>query len=178
MTGTGPASVATFRNAQGRSEIYGAEFSGIWVTGNLSVDFGIGLLESELGTFRNVVDPFTLETVDLTGASSPFSPDVTASIGIEYVFRLGAVDLRPRVDYAHIGDTQAGLWDSELITLDDRDLLNVQFAITPAAGRWYANLWMTNATDERFAGGIQNNGSLRYAAPPRQYGLRVGMTFE
>ena len=34
---------------------------------------------------------------------------------------------------------------------------------------------MTNVTDEKYAVGIQSNGTLRYAAPPRQHGLRVGM---
>jgi hypothetical protein len=37
--------------------------------------------------------------------------------------------------------------------------------------------WSTNALDDQYVGGIQNDGTLRYAAPPRQYGLCVGVAF-
>lgn len=175
-TGPGLANIATFRNAAGESDIFGFELSGQAVVGNWGFDFGAAWLESELGTFRDVIDPFTLEVVDLTGAESPFAPDFTLNVGVEYTFRLARdLTLRPRLDYAHISETQAGLWGSQLLTLESRDLLNVQLRLAPAAGNWYANFWMTNATDEKYAGGIQNNGTLRYAAPPRQYGLRVGL---
>jgi iron complex outermembrane receptor protein len=174
--GTGPANIATFRNAAGESDIYGIEFSGQALVGSWGFDFGLAWLESELGTFSGVINPFTLVEEDLTGAESPFAPDLTVNVGVEYTFALGdGMILRPRVDYAHLSETQAGLWDSELLTLESRDLLNVQLRLAPSSGNWYANLWMTNATDEKYAGAIQNNGTLRYAAPPRQYGLRVGV---
>jgi iron complex outermembrane receptor protein len=177
MAGGGPASVATFRNAEGKSKVWGVEITGQLVAGNWGFDFGLATLDSELGTFVNVQDPFTLEFVDLTGAKSPFSPELTANLGIEYTLHLGGVMIRPRVDYAHLDETQAGLWDSELITLDKRDLVNFQLSVRPEGGNWYGNLWVTNVTNEKYAGGIQNNGTLRYAAPPRQYGLRVGYNF-
>jgi iron complex outermembrane receptor protein len=178
MTGTGPTSISTFRNAADESEIYGFELSGQAALGNWGIDLGIAWLDSELGTFADIVSPFTGETVDLTGAKSPFSPEFTGNVGVEYQFPVGnGLTLRPRIDYSHISKTQAGLWDSELLTLEARDLVNVQVRLAPASGDWFANLWMTNATDEHYAGGIQNNGTLRYAAPPRQYGLRVGFNF-
>src|SRR5690606_17456910 len=64
MTGTGPANIATFRNAAGESEIYGAELSGQALIANWGFDFAVAVLESELGTFEDVIDPFTLEVVD------------------------------------------------------------------------------------------------------------------
>ena len=65
------------------------------------------------------------------------------------------------------------MWDDPQITLESRKLTNVQIRLD--AGRWWANAWVTNATDEEYAGGIQNDGSLYYAAPPMMYGLRVGV---
>ena len=66
------------------------------------------------------------------------------------------------------------MWNSSLITLEDRKLTNVQLRLESA--KWFANLWCTNATDEEYVGGIQNNAALYYAAPPRMYGLRIGFT--
>ena len=42
---------------------------------------------------------------------------------------------------------------------------------------WSAVFWGTNITDEQYISGIQNNGSLYYAAPPAEYGLRVKFNF-
>jgi hypothetical protein len=86
----------------------------------------------------------------------------------------GDMRLIPRVDYSYIDSTQAGLWNSSLITLEDRKLTNVQLRLESA--KWFANLWCTNATDEEYVGGIQNNAALYYAAPPRMYGVRIGFT--
>lgn len=176
---------ATFRNAQDESEIWGVELSGQAVLGALSVDLGVAYLDSELGTFKGVEDPFRVDDpstpelenlVDLSGAESPFSPEFTGNVGAQYTFELdNGVTLTPRLDYAHISDTQAGLWDSPLIELEDRDLLNVQVILEWS--EWWARAWMTNATNKEYVGGIQNNGTLRYAGPPRQFGLRVGRTF-
>ncbi len=177
----GPAanqSLAVFRNAQGSSTIWGFELSAQAVFGNLAFDFGAGYLDSELGTFKNVINPYLLppnNVVDLSGAKSPFSPKWTGNVGVSYTINLpGDMRLIPRVDYSYIDSTQAGLWNSSLITLEDRKLTNVQVRLE--SGKWFANLWCTNATDEEYVGGIQNDGVLDYAAPPRMYGLRVGMT--
>ena len=177
----GPAAtsqLAVFRNAQGESTIWGFELSAQAVFGNLSFDFGAGYLDSELGTFKNVINPFLAppnNVVDLSGAKSPFSPKWTGNVGVSYTLNLpGDMRLIPRVDYSYIDSTQAGLWNSSLITLEDRKLRTCSCVSNPA--KWYANLWSTNATDEEYVGGIQNNAALYYAAPPRMYGLRVGFT--
>lgn len=176
--GTGPSSVVTFRNAADESEIYGLELSGQAVFDNWAFDFGFAYLNSELGTFEGVVDPFTLQEVNLSGAESPFSPEFTGNLGIEYNFRFGnGFLISPRVDYSHQSETQAGLWNSTIITLDERDLVNFQLRMRPASDAWFVNLWVTNVTDEEYAGGKQNNGDLFYAAPPRQMGARFGIHF-
>ena len=176
---TSSNSLAVFRNAQGSSTIWGFEFSAQAVFGNLSVDVGAGYLDSELGTFKNVINPFLPppdNIVDLSGAKSPFSPKWTGNVGASYAISLpGNLRLIPRIDYSYIDSTQAGLWNSSLITLEDRKLLNAQLRLE--SDKWYVNLWSTNATDEKYVGGIQNDAALYYAAPPRMYGMRVGMSF-
>lgn len=177
------SNIAVFRNADGNSDVWGAEFSAQAVFGNLSFNVDAAYSDSELGTFENVIDPFLpppppagSNVVDLSGAKSPFTPKWTGNVGVAYAIHLPAdMTLTPRVDYAYIDDCQAGLWDSPQITLESRNLTNAQVRLETA--RWWADLWVTNATDEKYAGGIQNNGALFYAAPPRMYGLRAGMSF-
>ena len=64
------------------------------------------------------------------------------------------------------------LFPAPEFTLESRDLLNLQVRLEK--DDWHIVFWATNVTDEEFIGAIQNNGALRYAAPPRQMGIRFG----
>jgi iron complex outermembrane receptor protein len=168
------------RNAETESTIMGVEFSGQARVGDFSLDFGLAYLESELGTFSDVVDPFLVapnNIVNLSGAEVPFAPPFTGNIGMAYDIRLGEFTLTPRVDFSHQDETQAALWPDPQVTLEARDLVNAQLTFGPNSGRWSAVAWGTNITDEQYVSGIQNNGTLYYAAPPIQYGLRVKINF-
>lgn len=171
-----PNSSGQVQNADSDSTIYGIEVTAQAEFENVSVDFGFAFNESELGDFNNITHPLTGQTVDLTGGKFPFAPDVTANLGAEYNFQVGGgTTLTPRVDVSYRADTQADLFDDLQFLLDDRTLVNFQIRLERE--NWYAVFWMTNATDERLVGAIQNLGSLYYAAPPRQTGIRVGMNF-
>jgi iron complex outermembrane receptor protein len=175
----GAVNADTFRNAEDESTIWGVEMSAQAVIGNWGFDFGVAYLDSELGDFSNVVPPaeFGLPpVVDLTGAKSPFSPELTGNVGVEYGIQLSSMTITPRVDVAYIEHTQAGLFDVGRIRLDSRTLVNAQILFDFGATK--ATLWATNALDEVYIAGIQNNGSLFYAGAPRQYGLRVSHSFE
>jgi iron complex outermembrane receptor protein len=178
----------TNRNAETDSDVRGLEFSGQARFGGLSLDFGVAYMDSELGTFSDVIDPFRPaddlngdgipdNVVNLSGAKIPFSPEFTGNIGLAYDIPLGSVTLTPRVDYSHIDETQAALWDTPMVTLEARDLVNAQIMLVPESNRWSAVLWGTNITDEEYISGIQNNATLYYAAPPAQYGLRLKFNF-
>jgi iron complex outermembrane receptor protein len=168
------------RNAETESTIQGVELSGQARVGDFSLDFGLAYLESELGTFSDVINPFLIapnNVVNLSGAEVPFAPPFTGNIGMAYNIRLGEFTLTPRVDFSHQDETQAALWPNEEVTLEARDLVNAQLTFGPNSGRWSAVAWGTNITDEQYVSGIQNNGTLYYAAPPIQYGLRVKINF-
>jgi iron complex outermembrane receptor protein len=170
----------TNRNADTTSHLWGMELSGQARFGGFSLDFGAAYLDSELGTFQDVVDPFRLppdNVVNLSGAEVPFAPNVTGNIGLAYAIPLGDLSLTPRVDVSYSGETQGALWDSPLVTIQARTLVNGQLTLTPASDRWSAELWVTNARDKHYVSGIQNNATLYYAAPPRQYGLRAKFNF-
>jgi iron complex outermembrane receptor protein len=168
------------RNAETSSHLWGIELSGQAAFGNFSLDFGLGYLDSELGTFTNVVDPIGPppgNIVNLTGAEIPFAPNFSGNIGMSYAFEIGSYYLTPRVDVAHTSETQAALWDNPMQTLEDRTLVNGLLTFAPDSNRWKIEGWITNATDKHYIAGIQNNATLYYAAPPRQYGVRAQFNF-
>jgi iron complex outermembrane receptor protein len=178
----------TLRNAETESTVWGVEFSGQARLGAFSLDFGLAYLESELGTFSDVRDPFRPsgdangdgvpdDVINLSGAEVPFAPPFTGNIGIAYDIAIGDFTLTPRVDFSHQDETQAALWPDPQVTLEARDLINAQVSFGPDSGKWSAVAWGTNVTDEQYVSGIQNNGTLYYAAPPAQYGLRVKFNF-
>jgi iron complex outermembrane receptor protein len=191
----GPTNLPETRNAEDDSTIWGLEASAQMNFGDFSIDIGAAYLDSKLGTFSNVINPFATfvvpdgtplpancspgqATVNLTGAKAPFSPSFTGNIGVQYRFEvMDGITLTPRADFAHIGENRATLFECEVTVLKARDLLNLQLRLEGDDGGWYANLWMTNATDEEYVGGIQNDGALFYAGAPRQFGIRVGKRF-
>jgi iron complex outermembrane receptor protein len=173
-----PASAGQVQNADSDSTIYGIEFTGQAVFDNLTLDFGISVNESELGDFNNVVNPLTLETVDLTGAPFPFAPQFTANLGLSYNFELsGGSMFTPRIDYGYVGESQAELFDEPEFDLAARSLLNARVRWQSAEDKWYAEVWATNLTNEEYVAAIQNSGSLYYAGTPRMSGVRVGLNF-
>ena len=60
----------TNRNAETESTVWGVEFSGQARFGNFALDFGLAYMDSELGTFSDVRDPFR-STGDANGDGIP-----------------------------------------------------------------------------------------------------------
>jgi len=194
LPGGTPSGLPYTRNAMGRSIIYGAEASAQASFDNWSFDFGAAYLYSKLGTFDNTENPFFgalapdgsplpancdtgSPTVNLTGAKVPFAPTITGNVGVEHAVHIAeGLTLTPRADLAHIGKSRATLFQCEMTVLEARTLLNLQLRLEAEDG-WYANAWMTNATDEHYVSGIQNDGALFTAGAPREFGIRVGKTF-
>jgi len=178
----------TNRNAETTSHIDGLELSGQARVGHFSMDFGAAYLDSKLGNFSDVYDPFRVPNcptppsacaiVNLSGAHSPFSPQFTGNLGLAYDIPIGpGYTLTPRVDISSISETQAALWDSPKVTLEARTLVNGLLTLQPSSQKWSTQFWITNAADKHYVAGIQNNATLYYAAPPRQLGLRVKYNF-
>jgi iron complex outermembrane receptor protein len=178
----------TNRNAETTSHISGVELSSQARLGHFSMDLGVAYLDSKLGTFSDVYDPFRVPNcptppsscaiVNLSGAHSPFSPEFTGNLGLAYDIPLGTGFLLiPRVDVSSISKTQAALWDSPMVTLDARTLINGLLTLEPVSKKWSAQFWITNAADKHYIAGIQNNATLYYAAPPRQLGVRLQYNF-
>jgi iron complex outermembrane receptor protein len=187
----------TNRNAETESHMWGIELSAQAHVGGLHLDLGAAYLDSKLGTFSDVQDPFSDPTqpigplnqgpppaaqiphiVNLSGARVPFAPTFTGNLGLSYDIPVGAgLTLTPRVDVSHLGEAQAALWSEPWVTLKARTLTNGLLTLEPDSKKWSAALWVTNASNKTYVAGIQNNATLYYAGAPRQYGLRVKFNF-
>jgi iron complex outermembrane receptor protein len=175
------------RNAPGTSTIWGVELSFQADTGPWAIDGAIAYMDSDIGSFPDVVDPFRTAAnggvpviVDLSGNRTPYTPEITANVGLGYSFELGGSNgyvLTPRVDVSHVSDTQSKLWDTPLVTIEERTLLNARVVLEAPGSRWSATLWGTNLTDEEYVAGIQNLATLYYAGRPIEYGLSFKYNF-
>lgn len=159
------------RNAPGHSTIWGLEFSMQANVNDWHIDTALAYMQSDIGKFENVVDPFTAQVIDLSGRPTPYSPEWTGNIGIARDLHLGDNMLTPRVDLSYVGDVQTKLWDTPLVELDDRFLVNARLVLASPDDKWSATLWGTNVFDKKYVAGIQNLASLYYAGRTREYGV-------
>lgn len=170
------------RNAPGHSKIWGIEFSTQAHVGNTHIDGAFAYMKSDIGSFKNVIDPFRTAAnggvdvlIDLSGRPTPYSPEFTANLGLAQDFHLtGMLDgymFTPRADVSYVSTTQTKLWDTPLVTLEERILVNARLVLMAPDDKWSATLWATNLFEEQYVAGIQNLATLYYAGRPREYGL-------
>ncbi len=158
------------------------------VYGDFTMDAGLGKLSSDLGTFY-ATDPriATLTPCDpTTGPASPscinlknkdqtYAPDFTFNIGLQYDFHSGDDTITPRLNYGHVATQWATLFQNEALgdRIESRNILGGQIAWQHKD--YVVTLYGTNITNQHYVGAL--NSGLRFAGPPRQYGLRVMKVF-
>jgi iron complex outermembrane receptor protein len=180
---------STELNVPSKTEMYGLEAQAEAVFGPFSLDAGLGLMHSELGTFF-AVDPRALSAtpcgltmgpaspscIDLSGNEQTYAPNFTFNLGAQYVFDLGGGDtLTPRLNYGHVSAQWATLFENRARgdRVEDRDIVNAQIAWTHKDV--ITTLYATNLTDQTYVGAV--NSGLRFVGPPRQFGVRVLKVF-
>lgn len=176
---------STIRNADGTSTIYGVEVSTQAQFAQFAFDFAGSWNVTELGSFGDVVIPNELlqwfpgavsgDTVNLSDRESPYSPEFTVSLGMEYLMQFGDTTITPRVDFSYIDEQKDGLYDIPFLELESRKLVNVQVRFE--RGQWYGRAFADNVFDHTYIGGIQALGQLRYVGAPRMYGVSIGRRF-
>jgi iron complex outermembrane receptor protein len=172
-----------------KTTIYGFEASTQANFGAVSIDASLGLLHSSLGGFYAsnplipadapcdpVVGPSSASCTNLAGRNQPYAPNLTYSVGGQYTFQLSHGDtLVPRVNFGHVSGQWATLFQDVALgdRLGPRNILGAQLAWSH--GGLVATLYGTNLTDQHYIGAVQS--LLRFAGPPRQYGIRLMKTF-
>jgi len=154
-----------------------------------TVDVGAALSHSELGEFyaadprrtrtgtcNATTGPASTNCLNLDGHSQSYAPEFTFNIGVQYDFQLAnGATLSPRVDYAHIGEAWTSIFNNEALgdRLEARNLVNL--LLSYKTDNWTLAAYAHNATDQTYIAAV--NAGLRYAGPPRQYGINLTRTF-
>lgn len=176
-------------NNPSTTKIYGFEGQLEAVFGAFSLDAGFGWLSSELGTFYAVdprvaslgacdpaTGPASASCVDLDGHEQTYAPEFTFNIGLQYVFGQGSDnEFTPRINYGHVAEQWATLFENEARgdRVEARDILNAQLAWRH--GSFITTAYGTNLTDQHYVAAV--NSGLRFAGPPRQFGVRLMKVF-
>ncbi|WGM31857.1 TonB-dependent receptor [Brevundimonas sp. NIBR11] len=184
---TTPA-ITSILNVTGDTKIYGLEASAQGRFGDLGFDFGASISHSELGDFF-AADPRRARTGNCVGGTGPasgncvniggnkqtYAPEITLSAGVQYDIALGAGVLTPRIDFSHIGESWVTIFNNAALgdRLEERNIVNAQ--LTYEQADWRVQAYSTNLTDEEYVGSVK--AGLRYAGPPRQYGIRLTRSF-
>jgi iron complex outermembrane recepter protein len=178
-------------NNPNTTKIYGVEEEAQAVFGQLSFNLGLGLMHSQLGTFYAADTRYgsTGPCNPLTGPSGPllncfnvgghpqsYAPNFTFNVGAQYVFDLGDGNtLTPRANYGHVSDQWSTVFDNASLgdKLQERNIVGAQLAWS--FGTWTATLYSTNLTNQHYIAAA--NSSVRWAGPPRQFGISLLKTF-
>ena len=176
-------------NNPSSTKIYGVEGQIEAIFDAFSIDAGFGWLKSDLGRFFAVdprvvsfgacdpeTGPETPSCFNLEGNEQTYAPEFTFNIGMQYVFNKGGEnEFTPRVNFGHVSKQWATLFENEARgdRVEERNILNAQFVWRH--GKFATTLWGSNITDQHYMAAL--NSGLRFAGPPRQFGIRVGTTF-
>ncbi|TXS90246.1 TonB-dependent receptor plug domain-containing protein [Parahaliea maris] len=154
------------------------------ILGNWYFDMGFAYVDSE----SDGIEFFDIRAFDIDGASDPsdyiistdggpllYAPELTFNISAEYRLDLSnGLSVTPRVNYAYTDEQWAYLaYNERFDLLEDRSLLSAQVSIEK--GRYAAEFYATNLTDEEYVSGQTRN--MEFYGAPRQYGVRVSMDF-
>lgn len=175
-------------NTPETTKITGIEAQLQAIFGEFSMNIGLSKINSKLGRFYatdprlpsvgacNVINgPESVSCIDLSGQEQTYAPDFTFNIGLEYHIELSKGTLTPRLNYGHVAEQWATLFENEALgdQIESRNILGAQLAWTYKD--WVVTLYGTNITDQHYVGAIASGG--RFAGPPRQFGVRVMKTF-
>jgi iron complex outermembrane recepter protein len=176
-------------NNPNATHIYGFEAQTQAVFGNLSFDAGATIMHSSLGEFFATdpriismtpcspsTGPSSASCINLTGHSQTYAPNFSFNVGGQYKFNLSATDsLTPRINYGYVAPQWATLFENPALGdhLAGRSISGAQLAWQH--NNFITTLYGTNLADQHYVGAL--NSGLRFAGPPRQYGLRFLTSF-
>lgn len=176
-------------NVADETVLMGVEASAQVRVDDWTVDVGAAVSKSELGEFyaadprvarsgtcNATTGPATANCLNLDGNTQSYAPEFTFNIGVQYDFQLpNGATLSPRMDYAHIGEAWTSIFNNRALgdRLEARDLVNLMLSYK--TDDWTVAAYAHNATDQTYIAAV--NAGLRYAGPPRQFGINLMKTF-
>jgi iron complex outermembrane receptor protein len=127
------------------------------------------------------VPPSGVPDVQLAGNPTRNSPDWSGNLHAEYDFPLSAGTLTFMGDVSHKDDVFFTEFARLLEGQDAYTILDLQLRFVTGDGRWTAELWTKNVTDEEVVSSTFQLATARVLGatymPPRTYGVTVGYRF-
>lgn len=175
-------------NVPNATRIYGFEAQAQAAFGNWMAFANIGWMRSSLGQFfatdpriasylpcNPETGPASYSCIDLGGNDQTYAPNLTYSVGLQRVFRVGNDTVIPRINYAHISPQWATLFENAELGdhLGSRNMLGAQIEWNHDS--FQTTLYGTNLTNQHYVSAIISG--LRFAGAPRQFGIRVTKFF-
>lgn len=166
----------------GESTVTGVELEVVYLaTDSLTLNLSYGYLDAEY-------DEFISFGVDIKDeAEFPYTPEDTASAGMEYTQDIGVGQFSARVDYSYVGShvVYHNSGQAELTKISGYRLLNARLAISEIelgsdGGKLRVGLWGKNLTDSEYRiNGIPTSGftSINYYGDPRTFGADITYEF-
>jgi iron complex outermembrane recepter protein len=181
VAGTPPVGAPVQQNA-GKAKSRGAELEILGAWGDFQVNAGLAYLDAELSEDTTLQNALTnTNQLVRSGSRLPFSPEITANLGVQYTFAIGAGSLTPRVQVSYLDDQLATLFPAVSTTVPSRTLTDVRVSYEPTEA-WRIEAFATNVFDKTYiASQVQNatsfDGGIIYGAP-RVLGGRVTYSFK
>ena len=178
--GTPPTLLPNTQNAA-PAEIYGAELE---LTGRFDAfEFNLGLstLKSEFTEDALITDSQTnTNRLVPEGSPIPFAPELTATAGLQYDFKLGSWTLTPRVQVSYLDEQLSTPFRYPATVVPSRTVTDLRLTMLPM-DNVRLEAFATNLFDETYiASQVQDassaTGGIIYGAP-RQFGVRVRVDF-
>lgn len=166
-----------------KSRIYGAEVEMQWTpVAELNVEAGLAYLETEVIEWQ-ATDPASVWpevlTFDASGIELAQAPKWSGRGLISYGWPVGGDHhLRVAADVNYKDSTTGGA-NAFAFATEPYTLYNARISFEDDGGRWYAQLWGRNITDEFYfhSAFVANGPYVRYVGMPRTVGLTLGYYF-
>lgn len=151
---------APFLTNAGKASINGAELELNYISGNVTVDAGIGYLDTGIDSLTPPPEEFSFLPPNITTDNVlPFSPELQFNIGIGVNGEIGDWIVQPRIDFSHRGKTYWDANNTEEIAVDSEyNLVNTSVVIGPMTAPWSIRASVMNLGDELYSTG--GNSSL------------------
>ncbi len=161
----------------GDADVQGAEFEFDLLLGQgFTLDGSISYLDFEY----TEINPTTGINKDNI---TPFTPEVSGSLGLQYELRMDSGTFIPRIDFAYQDEMFTAADNTELGKIDSRTLVNANLTWLSKEEDWQVSLVARNLTDKYYftskTDALPGFGGSAYGSPalPRTYTLTVKRTF-
>ncbi|MEN9932086.1 MAG: hypothetical protein RIS17_659 [Pseudomonadota bacterium] len=120
---------------------------------------------------------------NLRGNQLPQAPQYKFSVGAQYTFEIGDMNLIPRVDLAHTGESFGNIFNGQINRVPSYTVVNAQVTFNGPDQKWYVRGFVQNLTNNNATTGLyvtdQSSGLFTniFTLEPRRYGVAAGFRF-